>query len=112
MSQLEHRIEQALKEAVVAALGEAQREADPMLRPAQNARFGDYQANLAMGLAKQLGQKPRDLAQKIADALPTVPGGDSFEKIEIAGPGFINLTLTLSALNANGKAMLGDERLL
>ncbi|MEZ4231612.1 MAG: arginine--tRNA ligase [Polyangiaceae bacterium] len=112
MSQLENRIEQALKNAVVVALGEAQREADPMLRPAQNPRFGDYQANLAMGLAKQLGQKPRDLAQKIADALPNVPGGDSFQKVEVAGPGFINLTLTLDALNETGKAMLGDPHLL
>lgn len=108
MASLEAKIERALKQAVVAALGEQHQGADPMLRPAQNPRFGDYQANLAMSLGKQLGQKPRDLAQKIAEQLPT---GELFEKWEVAGPGFINLTLTKQALNAEGREMLGDPQL-
>lgn len=109
MASLEAKIESALKQAVVAALGEEQRDADPILRPAQNPRFGDYQANLAMSLGKQLGQKPRDLAQKIADQLPI---GELFEKYEVAGPGFINLTLTKQALNSAGAEMLLDDQLL
>ncbi len=36
-----------------------------MLRPAQDEKFGDFQANAAMALGKQLGQKPRDVAMKI-----------------------------------------------
>ncbi len=109
MASLEAKIESALKQAVVAALGEEQRDADPILRPAQNPRFGDYQANLAMSLGKQLGQKPRDLAQKIADQLPV---GELFEKYDVAGPGFINLTLTKQALNSAGAEMLRDDQLL
>ena len=37
-----------------------------MLRPAQDAKFGDYQANFAMSLGKQLGQNPREVAAHIA----------------------------------------------
>jgi arginyl-tRNA synthetase len=44
-----------------------------MVRPA-DPQFGDYQANLALGLAKALRQKPRDIAQAIADRLTAQPG--------------------------------------
>ena len=66
-------------------------DADPLLTPAQNEKFGDYQSNAAMGLAKQLGQKPRDVAQKIVDALEIK---DLATEITIAGPGFINVKLS------------------
>ncbi len=56
-----------------------------MLKPAQDARFGDYQANCAMSLAKVLGRPPRAVAQQIVQRLPV---GDVLEKPEIAGPGF------------------------
>jgi arginyl-tRNA synthetase len=58
-----------------------------MLRPAQDPRFGDYQANCAMPLSKVLGKKPRDLAMEIARHLDC----EGLETPEIAGPGFINL---------------------
>lgn len=62
-------------------------------RPRQSSH-GDYSCNLAMQLAKPLGQKPRDIAQSLATALAASP---YLEKVEIAGAGFINLFLTTSA---------------
>lgn len=58
-------------------------------------QFGDYTTNVAMQLAKQVGQNPRAIATKIADAL-TATG--EYEAVDVAGPGFINLTLKSTAL--------------
>ncbi|MCP5464366.1 MAG: arginine--tRNA ligase [Deltaproteobacteria bacterium] len=69
--------------------------ADPMVRLAGDERFGDFQSNAAMGLAKQLQKNPREIAQQIMDNLPDT---SLFEKTEIAGPGFINITLKNSVL--------------
>lgn len=79
-----------------------------LVKPAQDSRFGDYQANCAMSLAKQLGQKPRDVAQQIVAALPPTP---MLEPPEIAGPGFINLKLKSEWLAEQLRHMAGDERL-
>src|SRR5439155_7376803 len=78
------------------------------VKPAQDARHGDYQANCAMSLAKQLGQKPREVAQKIVESLPATPLLDA---PEIAGPGFINLRLKKDWLAAQLQKMAVDERL-
>ncbi|MBN1910070.1 MAG: arginine--tRNA ligase [Pirellulales bacterium] len=59
-----------------------------MVRPSQDPKFGDYQANFAMPLGKQLGRPPRDVAAEIVAGLDV---GDLCEPPEIAGPGFINL---------------------
>src|SRR6266446_3476091 len=61
-----------------------------MVKPSQDPRLGDYQANCAMSLAKALGGKPRDIAQQIVSRLNL---GGFLEAPEIAGPGFINLRL-------------------
>ncbi len=61
-----------------------------MIRPAQDARFGDYQANCSMPLGKQLGKPPRDIAAALVAALQV---DDLCEAPEVAGPGFINLRL-------------------
>ena len=58
--------------------------------PATDPRFGDYQCNDALKLAKKFGMKPRDAAQKVADCMDRA----CFEKVEIAGPGFLNLTVS------------------
>src|SRR5258708_39008314 len=73
-----------------------------MVKPAQDARFGDYQANCAMSLAKVLGKPPRVLAQQIVDRLGL---DDILEKPEIAGPGFINLRLRNDWLATQVQAM-------
>src|SRR5262245_28927543 len=83
-------LDSALRRAISAAFGEPYADFDPQIRPSQNPQFGDYQANVAMSLAKQLGQKPRDVAMKIvAAALPEL--GEIAEKPDVAGPGFINI---------------------
>ena len=65
-------------------------ECSPLLNQSNKPEFGDYQANGAMGAAKQLKTNPRDLAHKI---LEQVDLEGIAEKTDIAGPGFINITL-------------------
>ncbi len=94
MRSIQAQLDASFRKALGAALGEAGRDADPLIRRAQDPQFGDYQANAAMGLAKALRQKPRDVAQRIVDALKADAAfGAMCEPPEIAGPGFINLRL-------------------
>ena len=67
--------------------------------PATDPRFGDYQCNDALKLAKKVGLKPRDAAKKVADALSALEG-TPFSKVEVAGPGFLNLTVSNPWLDA------------
>ena len=76
--------------------------------PSKDARFGDWQCNDAMGIAKRLGRNPRELAQAVVGALP-LP--EILEKAEVAGPGFINLTLSGKAVAAGVEALAGDAAL-
>jgi arginyl-tRNA synthetase len=69
-----------------------------LVRPATDARFGDYQVNGVMPLAKQLKTNPRKLAEQIVAKLDI---GDICESPEIAGPGFINLRLKPELVAAN-----------
>jgi arginyl-tRNA synthetase len=55
-----------------------------------DARHGDYQCNDAMGLAKSLRKAPRAIAEEVVAGITT---GEMLEKVEVAGPGFINFTL-------------------
>ncbi len=73
--------------------------------PTNNDKFGDYQCNAAMELARTLKKAPRQIAQEFVDKaeLP-----DFVEKIEIAGPGFINFTLSNSALSEHIQALEND----
>jgi arginyl-tRNA synthetase len=108
VSDLQTIIESQLRAAVVAALGDQCAGADPMVRPAVKDRPGDYQANLAMGLAKKLHAKPRELAQQIADKITL---GPVIANAEVAGPGFINLTLADELLNQFAADMLDHHKL-
>lgn len=65
-------------------------ECSPLLNLSGKPQFGDYQANGAMGAAKKLKTNPRELAQKIVQQVDLT---EIAEKTEIAGPGFINITL-------------------
>ena len=79
-----------------------------MIRPAGDPKFGDYQANCAMPLGKQLGRPPREIA---ADLVAGVSLDALCSNVEIAGPGFINLTLSDEWLNASLTTALQDDRL-
>ena len=83
-------VAERVSEALVATLGDEVAQADPLVAPSQDDRFGDYQSNCAMGLAKKLGRNPRELAEQIVAALKI---DDICEAPEIAGPGFINFRL-------------------
>jgi arginyl-tRNA synthetase len=79
-----------------------------MIRSAQDPRFGDYQANLAMPLGKRLGEPPRAVAERIVAALDV---DDMCEAPEVAGPGFINLRLRNEWLAARLAECVRDPRL-
>ena len=78
-----------------------------VLQPTKNAEHGDFQINGVMGAAKKAKQNPRELAQKVAEALA---GNAMIESAEVAGPGFINLRLRPEFLAQNIHAALSDTR--
>lgn len=85
---------------------------DPQLAPASKPEFGDFQANGALPLAKPLGQPPRRIAEAIVAELQADPAFTALcLEPQIAGPGFINLTLRPERLRAEVAARLGDPRL-
>ncbi len=102
-------VQHFLNEKVTQALLQAGApEGSPALvRPSARAGFGDYQANGVMGVAKTLKTNPRDLAQKVVEALDLEGAA---EKIEIAGPGFINIFLEPSWLAARSEAIYASDR--
>jgi len=72
------------------------------------AQFGHYQCNSAMKLAKILGQNPRKIAEQIIQKWGK---GQIVEKLEVAGPGFINITLTPEFLSKELTQVAADTRL-
>ncbi|HEY4005891.1 MAG TPA: arginine--tRNA ligase [Pseudonocardia sp.] len=103
-------LEDATRDAVARALRQVLpaelADADPLVRRSDRA---DFQANAAMSLAKRLGSKPRELAESIASALREQTGGRM--GVELAGPGFLNLTVADDAVWAQVAARLADDRL-
>jgi arginyl-tRNA synthetase len=74
---------------------------------ASDTRYGDYQSNAAMVLAKQLKSNPRALAQQIVDKLDVT---DLCEKTSIDGPGFLNFTLSAAALAQRVAVIVSDDK--
>jgi arginyl-tRNA synthetase len=97
---LEPRFEAALR----AAFGEEYRAIDPVIHRSEHA---DFQADVAMGLAKKVGKPPREVAKLIVDNLDLK---DICEKVEVAGPGFINLTLAPGFLAREVGVILRDPQ--
>lgn len=95
---LTERVQQALAHA----FGPEYADADPLIRPSQ---FADFQANVAMSLAKRLRRAPREVAQEIADQLSGFPG-----TVEVSGPGFLNITLSDAWVTEQAVEMLADPR--
>src|SRR5437763_11688115 len=94
-------------DAIVAAFGPEFADTDPVIRRSQQPQFGDYQANVAMSLGKRLGRPPRDVAGEIVAHLDTT---DLLDAVEVAGPGFVNLTLRPEAIAAALSEAAADER--
>jgi len=91
--------------ALAAAFGDELASTDPLIRPSS---FGDFQANLAMSLARTLGRPPREVAAAIVEHLDV---DDLCERVEVSGPGFVNLTLRSDWIAEQANALAADERL-
>lgn len=111
MRSITSQLEQLFAAAIRTAVGF---DADPLISVAQNDKFGDYQSNAAMGLAKaisdQSGTKtnPRAVAERIKAALDL---GSMATEVSIAGPGFINVKLSPTWLADQLKGIAADPRL-
>ena len=110
------QIELKLQAAVRAVLQDLARrnemEADAvsavLVRPCPDPKFGDYQSNALMSLAKARKMNPRQLA---ADVLAKLDVSDVCEKVEIAGAGFLNFRLKNTALAQTLEAAARGEHL-
>ena len=115
MLRIAHSLENQLRDAMQRAFPEAAAAGqafDPQLAPASKPEFGDFQANGALPLAKPLGQPPRKIAEAVVEQLKA---DAAFMALclepQIAGPGFINITLQPERLAAEVQERLGDARL-
>jgi arginyl-tRNA synthetase len=97
-------VQQRLEDALSAALPEAG-PADPLLRRSDRA---DFQANGMLALAKRLKGNPRELAGRVSERVDT---GELIKDIEVSGPGFLNITVSDSAIIASLAARADDDRL-
>ena len=108
-----HQIESAFRSAISGALGI---DADPVVTPSQNEKFGDYQSNAAMGLVRTLSdhtgtkQNPRQIAEQIKSAVTPLLA-EVADEITIAGPGFINVRLKPAWLSRQLSQMAADASL-
>lgn len=107
MVQVLNDIRMLVQQALIEVCGPEYSSFDPVVRFAADSRFGDVQINCAMQLAKTFGKAPREIAEKIAQALPQ---NSIIVKTEIAGPGFINITLADAYIGTCISAMLNDSR--
>jgi len=108
MKDIKHILAQRFATAIEASYSDKYRETDPLINITNNPDFGDYQANLAMSLAKKLGDKPRNIAATIVNQLSLE---DICKRVEIAGPGFINLYLKQSFIDKQIHIMAKDRLL-
>lgn len=95
-----------IKQAMI--LAGADQSCDALVRQSGKPQFGDYQANGIMAAAKKLGLNPREFAQKVLDNAQL---SDIAEKLEIAGPGFINIFLNPTWLTTEISAALSHKNL-
>jgi arginyl-tRNA synthetase len=98
-------LQELVQTALVAAFGEEYADTDPVLRPSQ---FADFQANVALALAKRLGRSPREVADLLVEHLDV--GGVCHEP-EVSGPGFVNLRLDEAWLGSAVGDLSRDPRL-
>ncbi|NEP24923.1 arginine--tRNA ligase [Moorena sp. SIO3I6] len=95
-------------QALTAAFGSDVAGVDPMMVPASNPKFGDYQSNVALALSKRLKQPPRAIAESLLQYLDVA---EICQSPTIAGPGFINLSLKPAYLEERLREIYTDPRL-
>ncbi len=119
MLEISARLEEALNKAFIKVFPKEGRSSktssiltDSNVVPASKPEFGDFQINCALSLAKELKQAPREIAQQITDQLQK---DNDFVQIcnppQIAGPGFINLSINSKTLISEIHFRLNDKRL-
>lgn len=99
-------LSEKVSQALIAAGAPA--DCEPQVRQSAKIQFGDYQANGVMAVAKKLGMAPRQLAEQVLSHLDL---NGIANKVEIAGPGFINIFLDPAFLAENVNRALASERL-
>src|SRR4051794_8311797 len=104
-------LDRKFRDAIQKAFG---LDADPLIAPSANEKFGDYQSNAAMGLAKAVGERtgqktnPRQIAEQVKAKLEL---GELASEVSIAGPGFINVRLSPQWLAEQLRVAAADARL-
>ncbi|HHJ0004155.1 arginine--tRNA ligase [Raoultella planticola] len=97
-------LSEKVSQALIAAGAPA--DCEPQVRQSAKIQFGDYQANGVMAVAKKLGMAPRQLAEQVLSHLDL---NGIANKVEIAGPGFINIFLDPAFLAENVNSALASE---
>ena len=105
MADPQELLTQRVRDAIVASFGPDYGDVDPAIRPSS---FADFQANVALALAKRLGRPPREVAAELASRLDV---SDACQPPEVSGPGFINFRLRDDWIAAQASRMLDDPRL-
>ena len=105
MADLQEELAARVREALVAEFGPDYADTDALIR---SSAFADFQSNVAMALGKRLGLPPREVAGRIAGHLD---GSAMCERVEVSGPGFINITLSDSWIGGAVTGQLADPRL-
>jgi arginyl-tRNA synthetase len=104
MADPETYIRTAFQRAQKQAFGDEYAAVDPAIRASQHA---DYQANVALSLKAKLGKAPRDIAAAIVSKIDEP---DVIEKLDVAGPGFVNVTLSNAYLGRELRAVAESSR--
>jgi arginyl-tRNA synthetase len=108
MTSILEQLKNSVSKALVAAFGNELANTDPLMAATNNPKFGDYQSNVALSLAKPLKQNPRAIAQLIIAQLQI---GDMCETPTIAGAGFINFMVKPDYIGEMLRNIQNSERL-
>lgn len=106
MNTLKQTLNQLVGESLSQACGID--DCDPNVITASKPEFGDYQSNGVMSVAKKAGRNPRELAADVVEIL-TAKAGSLIAKLEVAGPGFINIHLADKALMQRASEIRSDS---
>ena len=109
MNTLKHTLNQLVGDALSNVSGLA--DCDPNVITASKPEFGDYQSNGIMSIAKKVAVNPRQLASDVVEKI-TADANPLIAKLEVAGPGFINIHLSDTALMQRASEIQNDTRKL
>lgn len=106
MKLLEHEIKEIFEKAVVELYPDLENNGAVSIQAATNDKFGDFQTNFAMVNAKKIGKNPREIAGALIEKIEK---GSIIDKLEIAGPGFINIFLKNECVSRKIEELLTEK---